>query len=177
MTKAVSPATISAMKQLISLIGKLLLMVAFLVTAAELAVRVQNPDLGWLPSSGAIWHIYAPDGYDAFVRVHPGIVWQVILMFPGWALFGGPGLLLVLAFYDRHAGGDSELEQSMLLYDELVKHAGDDHLKNFDPTTGDDMVPNHYDDISIPDKSYGENIHEDKPAPERDYLLGKNHKT
>ena len=164
------------MKQLLSALGKILLVLAFLVTAAELAAHGMVPDLRALPSSGEVWAVLKPDQYQDFMGSNPNGLWLMALKVPAWALFGIPGFALVIACRDKMAGEDPELEQAMFLYDELAKRVEEEGFEDFSDLNdkpSDDMAPNHNVDISIADESYATSTLDKDLKPERDYLLGR----
>jgi len=159
------------MKQLFSLFGKILLLVAFAVTAAELAAHGLSSDLGAIPSSGDVWNVFKPDQYKAFLASDPNGLFIIMLKVPAWALLGIPGLLLIIFCRDKVPSEEAELEESLFLYDELVKRVKEEEFENFEGLSQDGTEPNHNSDISIADESYQNSKLDQDLAPKRDFLL------
>ena len=155
------------MNQVFSLLGKLLLVLAFIATAAEVGVQFSAANANWTPSSGHIWAYFAPDSAAAFLKANPGVFWQGVLKVPAWAFCGIPGFILVYAFHDQQAGEDSELEASLFLYDELIKQVKSGDYEGYDETD-----PHHDGEIDIADPHLSEGVAEDADSAERDFLLG-----
>ena len=162
------------MKRIAFLFGIGLLALAFLVTGAELAARTilstQNGDA--FMSTRLVWRTIAP---HSFLLLLNSAAWPVVkhlLVLPGWALFGLPGLALVIGFRPQNVEDlahrqDQAHQDALFLYDELALAAqkdGYDGLQDDrDPSDPTDLVP-------------AEDHYAEDPAPldltaERDFLL------
>ncbi|HEY9078486.1 hypothetical protein [Magnetovibrio sp.] len=163
------------MKRIVFLFGIVLLALAFLVTGAELAARTilgtHNTDV--VMSTRVVWRTVAP---HSFLLLHKSALWpfaQHLLIFPGWLLFGAPGLALAISFRpqdadDATAQQNKDHEESLYLYDELALAAqkeGYDGLQ-------DDRYPSNPADIIPAEDHYAEDLVEDELASEHDFLLG-----
>jgi len=166
---------IAAMKQVFSLIGKLLLVLAFASGIGELAAHGIQAELSSIPSSGEVWAVLSPDRFEAFSATHSGLFWQTILSIPAWALFGIPGFVIVFVFHDKTAGDEAELEDSLFLYDELTKQVKNGDYENFGEAETrakqGDMDPRGDVRISVAEERYSESVLEPELAPKHDYLF------
>ena len=163
------------MKQVLPLIGKILLALAFVSGIAELAAHGLSNELSWIPSSGDVWAVLAPDRLDAFLARHPAAIWQTLLSIPAWSLFGIPGFILVFAFHNKTAGDDPELEHSLFLYDELNKQLERGDYEDFGDTENRlqqaDMDPGKVSAISFAEEGYSESVLDQALASKHDYLF------
>ncbi|PHS79532.1 MAG: hypothetical protein COB59_01025 [Rhodospirillaceae bacterium] len=166
---------IATMKQALSLIGKLLLVLAFASGIGELAAHGIQAELSWMPSSGEVWAVLAPDRFEAFTAKHSGFLWQTMLGIPAWALFGIPGIAIVFVFHDKTAGDEAELEDSLFLYDELTKQVKNGDYENFGESESrakqGDMDPRGDARINVAEEHYSESVLDQGLAPKHDYLF------
>ena len=157
----------------------MLLVLAFVASAADFAAHLMTTEMGSLPPAGKVWGFFAPQQYEAFVRSHPSGVWQTVLQMPTWAIFGVPGLVLVVIGRRKKSQEDVDLENSMFLFDELAKHAKEQNYEDFADVehdgSHDDPEPDSHNDINIAEDHYTENSIVDDVLLDRDYLLGKKH--
>lgn len=173
------------MKRILYLIGMACLALAFLTTSAELAVRMivagqdanQGEGGGWLVSTLYVWKTVAPRSLYALTN---SAIWpfaQPLLQFPGWLLFGVPGLILSLLFRTPRDDEPEPLttkalaqahEESLFLFDELARAA---HIEGYTRTQEDSYPSNPLDTIPAEAHFADEDI-EPQLLPERDYLLG-----
>ena len=121
------------------LIGLLLLLLAFLTAAAEIAAQAMAREAGYL-SFLDVLQIVTPDSLAAvrsFVRgtIHPAL-WDPVMTgamaLPGWLLFGVPGAVFVYAFRPRSEDGDDD-EAPFNTYDDIVAAAEEADAEDWDP--------------------------------------------
>lgn len=133
------------MKRGLFIIGVGLLGLAFIAGAAEIAAQGVKGELRVYMSVAEVWQVLSPDSLeksriDGVTRF--GELWnlsELLMLLPGWLLFGVPGFAMAYFFRDRDAGPDSEHEESVFLYDELAKQAKNEGMH--DPIHGDDVMP------------------------------------
>ncbi|HEY9163189.1 MAG TPA: hypothetical protein VIN57_01170 [Magnetovibrio sp.] len=119
-------------QRLLFLLGIALTTGAFVATAAEIAASVIEPGLGMLPGADQVWRVLAPNSYQTAQDLPAAGLWLGLLQFPGWVVFGGPGLLLIVLFRQRGEALPPEHEQSLYLFDELTRQAREDGFDDND---------------------------------------------
>jgi hypothetical protein len=132
-----------------------------------------------LVSTLYVWKTVAPRSLYALTN---SAVWpfaQPLLHFPGWLLFGVPGILLSVIFRSPRDDEPEPLttkalaqahEESLFLFDELARAA---HKEGYTLTQDDSYPSNPLDTIPAEPHFADEDI-EAHLLPERDYLLGPN---
>lgn len=145
-----------AVMRALFLLGWVLMLCAFAAAAAEVAAGALAAAGGWVTGLGELWRALSPDSFVAVrADVHAAAPWAwtalaVLLAFPGWLLFGLPGVLLAwFCRPGRHLTADEREDlkhraDSLFLYDELARAARDQAREDgYDPTE-DDSVPSHF---------------------------------
>jgi len=164
MTQPSLPITIHSMRHGLFTFGKALLVLAFIATISELSARMMTPGISGLPSTAEVWNVFAPSSYQAFIAHHSSGFWPKFLSLPTVAIFGIPGLLLIIVFRDKDNDTDSELEASLFLFDELAKRAKEEDLTN------GTFEENNLDSLNPDDPHAVKN----NDSPNRDFLLDQN---
>ena len=133
------------MKRGLFIFGIGFLVLAFISGAAEIAAQGVTGQLRVYMSIAEVWQILSPETLEESRNTgHPvlGDVWQLIelmMLLPGWLLFGAPGFALAFIFRDHDVDADKDHEESLFLYDELTKRV---HKEGMDEVNqGDDVMP------------------------------------
>ena len=120
-------------------------MLAFISGAAEIAAQGVTGQLRVYMSVAEVWQILSPETLEESRNTdYPvfGDAWQLIelmMLLPGWLLFGAPGFTLAFIFRDHDVDADKDHEESLFLYDELTKQV---HKEGMDWVEhGDDVMP------------------------------------
>lgn len=147
------------------------MVLAFISGAAEIAAQGVTGQLRVYMSVAEVWQVLSPEtleesrttGYPIF-----GDAWQLIelmMLLPGWLLFGAPGFTLAFIFRDHDVDADKDHEESLFLYDELTKQV---HKEGMDWVGhGDDVMPSsHIRTEPAGQEMADENIHIEEPDME-----------
>ena len=133
------------MKRGLFIFGIGFLVLAFIAGAAEIAAQGVTGQLRAYMSVAEVWQVLSPatleesrnTGYPVL-----GDAWQLIelmMLLPGWLLFGAPGFALAFIFRDRDVDADQDHEESVFLYDELTKQVHEEGMSWVGQ--GDDVMP------------------------------------
>lgn len=138
-------------KRILFLLGIVLAVAAFLVTATELAARAIDPNLSTLASVADVWRTVSADSFEAFAAYRSGAVLEALFKLPGWLVLGLPGLALIIGFRERDGALSAEHEQSLFLFDELSRQAREDGYDG-----DDDLSASDHPEFIPADPRYGE---------------------
>ncbi|GAB6053070.1 hypothetical protein JCM17960_18900 [Magnetospira thiophila] len=109
------------------LFGLLLCGLAVMLAGMETISRAYSEMHSILIPASELWRFYDAPSLIAFRESLPLGVWAdylgPLLQAPAWLLLGGPGLILVWVFRNRHPAGLEELEHSLFLFDRLAEEA------------------------------------------------------
>ncbi len=122
------------------LIGLLLLLLAFVTAAAEIAAQATARDAGFL-SFLDVLRILAPEALAAVKStvqsyIHPAL-WDPVMTgamaLPGWLLFGVPGALIAWGFRPRSEDSDDDMDDGPYnTYDDIVAAADEADAEEWD---------------------------------------------
>ncbi len=157
----------------LTLIGYLLLFIAFLLAGAETMAHVVRDVDGFYLSARDLWHTFWPGSLVQFrLYIEQNIsreFWDSVVLtvmaLPGWSIPGFPGFALVWFFRTSTVSSDEvrEIEESMLLYDRLSQAANEEGYNDDE----DDMQPVHFNPME--DGGYEEeDLH--RPGEDGQYL-------
>jgi len=129
-------------------LGWALVAMAFLSAAAEMASRVMLGKAAVAYSAIEVWRLVAPEALYTFrnmvqTQISPFFwdpVLTTLLILPGWAVFGVPGVFLLWKFHPKTKGGTRIDEDSLFLYDRLAKRAREEGYVDDGPLN---EVPHH----------------------------------
>ncbi len=134
--------------RLFFILGCLLLAAAFLSGTAEMATRVMYRREALAYSAIDVWRLISPQGLaqaKSYIETElsPALwdpVLSTLLILPGWAVFGIPGIALVWFCHPKVKGGTRVDEDSLFLYDRLAERAREEGYHDDGPMN---EIPHH----------------------------------
>ncbi len=121
------------------------MVLAFISGAAEIAAQGVTGELRMYMSVAEVWQVLSPETLEESRNTDfPifGDAWQLIelmMLLPGWLLFGAPGFTVAFIFRDHDVDADQDHENSVFLYDELTKQVHEEGMNWVEQ--GDDVMP------------------------------------